>query len=551
MEASAPTVPRPDRFRSSNSPVLWRLLVVGLVGVLVLAACGGSDDDDGGVAAPSDGESAVDENDGEPTPGGELTFVMGGDVVSLDPHRLTELVSGQVVSQVFDYLFVLNADGEPEPSLVADYTVEDTTWTFELRDDVTFHDGTPLDAEAVKANFDRILDPDEGLPARVAISAVESVEVAGPYTVTMTTTEPFGPMLAALTHYSVAIVSPTALESGDLTQDAVGSGPFRFVSWSPGDQLVIERNDDYWGRPAYVDRVVFRPVTEGGARVAAVQTGEADIVANIPPTDIERLSGDSEVDVRVEPFNRLMTAHINVTKGPLTDVRVRQALNYAVDREGIVAAIYPGVADAATAPLASPVFGYEEQALYSYDPDRARELLEEAGHGDGLSLSMISPAGRYLGDQEMAEAIQAQFADVGIDLSLEFLEWSTFLDVLREEPETSTYELALLGFGPATNDADWQLYSRYHSSAFAPLSNNRSYYASDEVDDLLEQGRSTMDQDERRAIYGELLPIIYEDAPEMFLVEIRQVWGLNANRVRGTEFLPIELLYLADVWLEQ
>lgn len=490
-----------------------------------------------------------------PILGGELVYVLPSDIASFDPHTTRETVSGMVNSQIFDYLTVLNSDGSVGPGLAQSWETseDDRTWTFNLVSDVTFHDGEPFNAEAVKVNFDRILNPDNALPAVQLLRGVVEVRAVDETTLEIVTEEPFGPLPFHLTHYSLGIVSPSALENmstEELGQNPIGTGPFKFVRYTPNDRIILEANPDYWGEGPYVSTVVFRPAPEIATRSLLLETGEADIVAHVSPQDVEALGNVNGVRVDVIPFTRVIFIHMNGSKEPFSDVEVRRALSWAIDRQTIVDVILRGYASVANGPMGDGVYGYTETSGYGYDPEMARQLLADAGYPNGFSTTLWVPAGRYQGAEEAAQALQAQLAEVGVDVQLEIIEFSTLLDQVRKPPEESTYDMVLLGFAPATNDADWQMYSQFHSSSFAPLSNNRSYYSNTQVDELLETGRFSIDPDTRLAAYAEALQIINDEAPELYLYQGTQIYGVN-ERVSDLVYLPIDIQDLETVKIDQ
>jgi ABC-type transport system substrate-binding protein len=535
---------------------------------LMLAACGGAaeapaetEEEPAAEAeeAEAEEEPAAEEEEMEeepaPAAGGDLVYALPSDIVSFDPHATRETVSGMVNSQIFDYLTILTPDGSVEGELATSWEVsgDELTWTFTLQDGVMFHDGTALNAEAVKMNLDRALDPDNGLPASRLLAGVTEINAVDDTTLEIVTQAPLGALLFHLSHYSLGIISPAALESmspEDLAQAPVGSGPFTFVSYTPNESIVLERNDDYWGTVASLDSVTFKPVPEAASRSVLIETGEAHVVAKIAPQDVGFLQDVDGMDVEVIPFTRVVFIHMNGTSAPLNDVQVRQALSWAVDRESIVTNILNDLAVVATGPLGNGVSMYSPTENYGYDPDKARELLEEAGYPDGFTTKMWVPQGRYQGAEEASQAVQAQLAEVGVTVEIEVVEWSTLLENIRKGPDEAEWEMLVLGFAPATNDADWQLYTQFHTDNWAPASNNRSFYSNADVDALLETGKFSTDPDVRQDAYAELLEIVIGEAPEIYLYQTTQIYGVR-DSVSGLEYLPIDIQFLEKVTLAE
>jgi len=348
------------------------------------------------------------------------------------------------------------------------------------------------------------------------------------------------------------MISPAALESmspEELGQNPVGSGAFKFVSYTPNESIVLEKNPDYWGTVATVDSVTFKPVPEAASRSVLIETGEADVVTKLEPLDALALKDVDGMSVDVVPFTRVVFIHMNEFVEPLKDVKVRQALSYAVDRQSIVDNILQGLAVVATGPLGKGVSMYSPTENYGYDPEKAKELLAEAGYADGLTLKMWVPQGRYQGAEAASEAVQAQLAEVGVTVEMEIIEWSTLLENIRKGPEEAEWEMLVLGFAPATNDADWQLFTQFHTDNWAPNSNNRSFYSNPDVDTLLEMGKFSTDPEVRQAAYAELLDIVLEEAPEIYLYQTTQIYGVR-DEVQGLTYLPIDIQFLNLVSLE-
>jgi len=502
-------------------------------------------------------EEVVEEPVEEPAEvtGGDLIYALPSDIASFDPHATRETVSGMVNSQIFDYLTKLAEDGTAAPGLAESWEVSDDelTWTFTLVEGAKFHDGTDVTAEAVKINFDRVLNPDNALPASRLLSGITEVNAVDDNTLEIVTELPLGALLFHLSHYSMGIISPSALESmspEDLGQNPVGSGPFKFVSYTPNESIVLEKNPDYWGTVSTIETVTFKPVPEAASRSVLIETGEADVVTKLEPLDALSLKDTEGMHVDVIPFTRVVFIHMNEFVEPLDNVKVRQAMSWAVDRQSIVDNILRGLAVVATGPLGKGVSMYTPTENYGYDPEKAKELLAEAGYEDGFTVKLWVPQGRYQGAEDASQAVQAQLAEVGVNVELEIIEWSTLLENIRKGPEEAEWEMLLLGFAPATNDADWQLYTQFHTDNWAPISNNRSFYSNPDVDALLEEGKFSTDPEVRQAAYAELLNTVIAEAPEIYLYQTTQIYGVR-DSVQGLTYLPIDIQFLNLVSLEE
>ena len=482
-----------------------------------------------------------------------LIIAQGTDPVTLDPHDVTDSPTATVASHVYETLFELMPDGSIVPHLAEGYEVSEDgqTWTLQIRQGVTFHDGTPLTAEVVKGSLDRFLDPDNAFTFRFLLDRIEEVVVTGDYEVQLNLSTPFAPLLAHLTHNTTAIVLPAAVEEfgEDFSENPVGTGPFAFESWDRGSRVDLVTYDGYWGEQPDIDGVAFLAVPENTTRMALVESGEAHVAVRVPPQDIARLNAAEGVTVENVSSVRTIYMYFNHTLEPFTDVRVRQAFNYAVNKEEIAEFVLGGAVRPSDAAIAPGIFGYTPVGAYEYDPERARELLAEAGFEDGLSTTLYSPTGRYLQDIQITEAIQSQLAEVGIDATIETLEWSAYLSLTREPAGENEVPVALLGWGTVTGDADYGLYALFHTSQHVPDGSNRAFYSNPEVDALLDEARTNPDPAAREAIYAEALQIIRDDAPWIFLHSETQLVAV-ADEVQGLVIHPTERVLAFNVSLD-
>lgn len=482
-----------------------------------------------------------------------LIIAQGTDAVTLDAHDATDSPTATVTSHITETLFRLLPDGDIVPWLVEDYDVSEDglTWTLNLRDGVTFHDGTPFDADAVVYNIERFINPDNAFAFAFLLDRIDTIEAVDADTVQMTLETPFAPMLAHLTHSSTAMQSPAAMEEfGESYSDnPVGTGPFVFDSWEKGQRVDLVRNEDYWSDLPSLEGVRFLAVPEGTTRMALVEAGEAHVAVRVPPQDVMRLQAAEGVNVELTSSVRTIYIYFNHNLDPVTDVRVRQAINYAVNKEEIVEFVLGGAGRVSDAPVSPGVFGYTPVGNYEYNPERARELLAEAGYADGLDITLYSPDGRYLQDIQVTETIQSQLAEVGINATIETLEWAAYLAITREPVDSNVVPAAMLGWGTVTGDADYGLYALFHTDQWVPSGSNRSFYSNPDVDALLNEARSTADQDVRAELYEEAMTIIWEDAPWLFLHSETQITAVR-DEVSGLIIHPTERVLAFEASLE-
>lgn len=538
------------------------LLMLMVAFVLVLAACagdgeptntntnstGGNDNDsndDGNNNGNNDGDSA----DG----GGHLIIAVGADVVSLSTHGSNDVPSSNVGENIYETLTILDETEGVKPGLAESWEeVDDTTWDFKIREGVTFHDGEELNAEVVKINFDRLVDEKIASPRAFLLDQVESVEVIDDYTVRLNLEYAYAPLLSNLAHNGTGIMSPKIIEEdyaqlsasedneeeendgpakegdpdGYINQNPAGTGPFKYKEWVPGEKVVLERYDDYWGDTAKLDSVEFKVVSEQSARVAELDTGSSHVADAIGPNNISRVNGMEHAEALQVPSVSLNYIGINVQKEPFDDVRVRQAISMAIDKEEIIEGVYDGVGIPAIGPLAPLVFGYDDSVSgLEFDLDKAKELLEEAGYGDGFKTTI------WTNDNEQridtAVAVQSQLDKIGIDVEIEELEWGAYL----ERTANGDHDMFILGWSTVTSDADYGMYPLFHSSQHGSPG-NRSFFADDEVDKLLEDARMATDADERLKLYSEAQELLVEAAPMLYLNHGEYLVGVD-NKVKN------------------
>ena len=498
--------------------------------------------------------------------GGTLTIVRPTDPVSLDPNLETTAPGAWVYFNMLEGLLTLDDKMQVKPLLATSYEVMSPTKVrFKLRPGVKFHDGTPFNAAAVKFTFDRALRGTP--PARWASLAgsLDGAEVVDDLTVDVVTREPYGPILRTLAMYCMGMVSPTAVQKmgADFSRAPVGTGPFKFVEWKTNTHVIIERNPDYWGDRALVDRVVFKVVPEEGARMIALQTGDADMVLFPSPAQLPALRKDPKFTVHETTGIRVVFVGLHAGMPPLDDVRVRQALLHAVDRKAILDNIMEGSAGPALGVLAPGVFGFKDMhldRLYPFDRAKAKALLAQAGWtpgpdgvlqkgGQKLSLSWLAARGRYPKDGEITEAIQAMFKDVGVETKVQFLEWATVFTQFRSA--SFNHQMFTLGWVTSNADADYSLYALFHSKQVPPTGWNTSRYANPKVDTLVEQARRSMNQTEREKLYGETQDILAKEMVWIPVYNTKEIVVTRAN-VKGFTVHPVEYnLWLGKVWLDK
>ena len=467
---------------------------------------------------------------------GELRVAIPWTPENLDPTMNLSSLRSQVGVSVFDSLVGRDADGKIVGELAESWRgLDDRTWQLKLRRGVTFHNGEPFNAEAVRFTFQRVLNPEQKSPNRATVSEVERVDVVDDLTVNLVLRAPYAPFLARLIDFPMVPPKYTA-EKGNqgLALRPVGTGPFRFVELVKDDHMIVEAFDKHWRGQPRIKRIVFKPIPEPFTRAAALRNGEVDLITTVPPTLAAELDKVAGVRVQRVPSTWQIYLGLNAFKKPLSDVRVRQALNYATDVDAIIKNVMDGNGRRLEGPFTPNVFGFDPSVKgYAPDPTRARRLLAEAGYPDGVEVTLDAPAGRYQGDKEIAEALGGQWQKAGFRPKVQVAEWGAYFKKYLGKQMQDAY---LLGLGGPMQDAD-ELYNLVSSKG------RGLYYKNERVDALFDLGRSTMDQAKRRQIYRDLQRAMVDDATWVFLLQQVDIYATR-DRVTWTprpdQWMPLQ-----------
>ena len=445
-------------------------------------------------------------------PQGELRIAIPWTPENLDPTMNLSSIRAMVGVSMFDSLVGRDADNRIVPQLAESWRlVDDTTWQVKLRRGVVFHDGEPFNAEAVRFTFQRVLDPEQKSPNRANMAEIARVDVIDDYTVNLVTRQPYAPLINRLLDFPMVPPKYTA-EKGNqgMALKPVGTGPYRFVELVKDDRLVVEAFDRHWRGAPKIRRVIYKPIPEPFTRAAALRNNEVDLVTTIPPSLARELEKVGGVRVQRVPSSWIIYLGLNAFKKPLSDLRVRQALNYATDVDAIVKNVLEGSGRRLEGPLTPQMFGYDASVKgYAHDPARARKLLAEAGYPDGLDITLEAPAGRYQGDKEIAEALGGQWQKAGFKPKVQVAEWGAYFKRYLGKQFQDAY---LLGLGGPMQDGD-ELYNLVSSKG------RGLYYKNERVDALFDLGRGTMDAPKRRQVYRDLARAMIEDATWVFLLQ--------------------------------
>lgn len=449
----------------------------------------------------------------------EIVVAQSINLATLDVHMQGNMPDMAVLINLFDTLLTRDAEGAVQPNLATSWeNIGGTTWQFRLREDVAFHNGEPLTAETVKFSIERVMDPEQQSPIQ-EFRTFAGVEVVDTYTFNIhtTTVDPLVP--AKLTLFGGAIVPMAYIEEvGDqaFAERPVGTGPFQFVEWVRDDRVVLEANPNYWqGRPA-LDRVTFVGIPNAASRVSALLTGEVDIVTGLPSDFIQTVESNPSTRVDSTEGLRIFYLSLAYPDGPTADTRVRQAISHAIDTQLLIDGVAGGQGVQIAAPVASANFGFNPDLNpYTYDPERARELLEEAGYPDGFEVDFATRPGIY---EDLAVAIVGMLEDVGITADLQRLPAGEYGEKYGRGELPPLWNLGY---------TLWQGEPSVLIETFFLTGNTRTKFSTPELDQVIRDLQAEVDTDARRALIQGALATLHEEAPWAYLFQANEVFGVN------------------------
>jgi peptide/nickel transport system substrate-binding protein len=471
----------------------------------------------------------------------DANFVVadGTEPNSLDPPAGTGPFQS-ALDAMYDNLVAWNEKMEAQPALATSWeaSADGSAWTFHLRPNVKFHDGTSFTSQAVKTTIEHVLDQNTLATRRANYTLIKQIDTPDDLTVKLTTDPPSADLPFLMADGSVRISSPTALQKfgQDFGRNPVGTGPYKFEEWVPNDHVSAVINADYWGAKPQLRRFVYRPIPEAAGRVVALKTGEADVVLNLPPSDVASLQQDSLLSVQITPGLTIVEGEPRQSKPPFNDVRVRQALNQSIDKNAIIANVMGGRGEPLNTPSVPGLWGTYDFDPLPFDPARAKQLLTDAGHGDGIDVNLVYVSGRWAGDDQVAQAMQGYWANVGIRATIKKIQSAELDPLLAADPDTLPGTVVLLLKTSAY--VDYHLYRMFHSDATTKTVTAQHYaYQNPEVDKLINQERTTFVAEQRLPILKQAEQLIWNDQPLVFLFAQANVWGQRKN-VSGFRFLP-------------
>ncbi|WP_431778894.1 ABC transporter substrate-binding protein [Microbacterium aurantiacum] len=497
-----------------------------LVAALTLAGCSA------GESVDIDGADSVD--------GDVLIAAIGGEPDQLDPQRTSSYFAFEVLENVFDTLVAPDENLEMQPALAESWEVSDDqlTWTFDLRDGVTFHDGSEFTSEDVVYSYRRIID--EQLANAWKFAAITDIAAPDDDTVVITVAQPTPNLLSNLGGFKgMAIVQQENVESGDITTAPIGTGPFSVTGYFSGDRITLAANSDYWGGAPELAGLEYRFISEPATALAALRAGDIHWTDVVPPQQVSELESDDTVQLGLTPSSDYWYLALNEAREPWSDVRVRQALAYAIDRDAIVQAVSYGTAALNQLAIPEQSVWYTEYDEYSTDLDTAQALLDEAGFTGG-TLDLLATSD-YPETVTAAQIIASNLEPLGIDVEIRQPDFSTWLD----EQNTGNFDMLMMGW-LGNIDPDDFYYAQHHTDG----ASNAQKYSNAEVDALLDAGRIETDPEARKELYAEAATIIADEVSYIYLYNpsVIQVWSpdVTGYTTRADRAIRFDEASLAD-----
>jgi peptide/nickel transport system substrate-binding protein len=486
---------------------------------------------------------------GSPQRGGTLRVGLFLDAATLDPHLSGSKVDRQIYHNLFDPLVILDEKLEIKPNLAESWQTPDPkTLVFKLRSGVKFHDGTDLNAEAVKVNFDRMATEPKSV-RKGEVANIASTDVVDPLTVRLNLKQPDSSLLASLTDRAGMMISPTAMSKlgPDLERNPVGAGagPFQFVEWVKDDHILLKRNESYWSKDAssgpYLDQIRYRSIPDDTVKLQSLQAGEIDVMDYLAPRNVGLAKGDSSLVVIDVPSLAAFWYMLNTTRPPFDNKALRQATMYGIDNEAIVKGVWLGVGAASNGPISPSSWAYDDTIKpIKRDVAKAKAKLIEGGKPEGFTFS-FNTDNTPIAIQE-AEVVKAQLAEVGITMDVNVVDGARLL----AEGNGKTFQASSYAWS-GRPDPDGNAYQFFHTAPGTSL--NWSGFSNAQADQLLEQTRQVADHNERKALYSKLIEILREEAPVVFVTHPIEPKALSP-KVQGYPAVPDGMMRFKNVWLK-
>ncbi|MFE5321103.1 glutathione ABC transporter substrate-binding protein [Paenibacillus sp. NPDC056579] len=525
----------------------WSTLMLMLIIAIVAAGCGGNAGKDNANAGKDEGTKAVSKNNKD------VVIAINANFITLDPHNASDTHSISGARTMYEGLMGFDENMNVVPVLAASHKISEDglVYTFTLKENVKFHDGTDFNAEAVKVNLDRIRDEKNNLKLRKSFAKVTKVEAPDAKTVVITLSEPYNAFLNKMA--MALMVSPKALkEQGEnIAKNPVGTGSFKFKEWVQGDRLVVVKNESYWQKDLpKVDSITFKPVPENGSRIAMLKTGEADFIYPMPTEQVSEVQGQKDIVVDKIDSTIVRYVTLNTMKKPFDDVKVRQAINYAINKEAYIKVVKSGLGSKLDSTMSSKTQYYSKQTGYDYDVEKAKKLLAEAGYPTGFSAEIWGE-----NDSETMKGmqfIQQQLALVGIKLEVKSMEGGTLSQQINsaKTPQEAKIQMWYVSWSPSSGDADGATRGLFSSEMFPPAGSNTAYYKNANVDKWIADANKSIDPKQAKTIYADIQKTIWEDAPWAFMGVDQVITGKRAY-LNGVKAFPDGSISVRDAEIKQ
>jgi peptide/nickel transport system substrate-binding protein len=493
-------------------------------------------------------------------PKGTIRIGLVGEIDPLNPNDSVNRATNRVVQQIFETLINMDYSNNFQPSLATSWeiTSDGKGIIFNLRKGVKFHDGSLFDARAVKVSFDR-MEKDKLKRWPLFDPILKSAEVINDYTVKLNLKSSPATALTVLSIWGF-IESPAALEKHgkNIGLHPSGTGLFKFVEWVPDQRIVLEANRDYWGGEPKISQVIYKPVPDTQTRLAMIEAKDIDVAEDPPFTEVKRLKSNPELKVVERQSATMLFLIFNTVKPPFDDKRIRQAISCSIDRKNTIYKLLFGlvpVAETYAGPNVKHVFKYN---IYPYDPEKAKSIFTSLGwkmgksgflekDGEIFKTAIVTPSGRYPGDRQISEAFQAQLKKMGIDAKIIVLESAAFIKTVnsvRQAKQTAEYGMLILS-RPMWPDPDSAFTQHFHSKSIPPDGPNSSIFMNSELDSLLEQGATTVDETKRSPLYKKAQDILNDQVPWLPLYQFMD-FAIMRKGVQGVGYInPFSFLLVS------
>nr|WP_249643057.1 glutathione ABC transporter substrate-binding protein GsiB [Pectobacterium carotovorum] len=485
----------------------------------------------------------------------DAVIAVGSTFTSLDPYDANDSLSQTVAKSFYQGLFGFDKDMKLVNVLADSYDVspDGLTYTVKLHPGVKFHDGSAFNAAAVKVNLDRASNPDNRLKRYNLFKMIDKTEAVDDLTVKITLKTPFSAFVNNLTHPAAVMISPAALKQygKDIGFHPVGTGPYRFVAWNQTDFVKVEKFNGYWkaGLPK-LDSITWRPVVDNNTRAALLQTGEAQFAYPIPFEQAKVLEKNDKLALVASPSILHRYISMNVTQKPFDNPKVREALNYAINKEALIKVAFSGYATPAEGPLPSSIDYSVKYHPWPYDPAKARELLKEAGYPDGFTTTLWS-SHNHSTAQKVLQFTQQQLAQVGVKVQVTAMDaGQRAAEVEGKGVKETGVRLFYTGWSASTGEADWALSPLFATASWPPAQFNTAFYSNPQVDADLATALKTTDRTEKQKLYKDAQDKIWADAPWIFLATERLV-SANSKKLTGFYVMPDTLFSFEEADLKE